>query len=179
MGLATIYRFHLNLSDIDRSVYESLDLRLALHPSESISYLLTRLIAFALNVQPGLEFSKGLSDPDEPCISSEDPKGGKDLWIDIGNPSARRLHKAAKAAKRIKVYTYKNPVPYLKELENEKIHNLDKIEIFSINPDFFTSLEGVLEKNNEWTLLRNQGSISINIGDESYSEELVSHSIGR
>jgi uncharacterized protein YaeQ len=177
MSLATIYRFHLELSDIDRSIYEKLDLRLALHPSESITYLLTRLIAFALNVEPGLEFSKGLSDPDEPCISAEDPKGGKALWIDIGNPSARRLHKASKAAKNIKIYTYKNPIPYLKELENEKIHQAEKIEIYSIDPEFLLKLEAHLQKSNDWLVLRNQESLNIHIGEDSYATELVSHSL--
>lgn len=105
MSLATIYRFHLDLSDIDRSIYEKLDLRLALHPSESIPYLLTRLIAFALNVEPSLKFSKGLSDP-----------------------------------------------------------------------DFLLKLEAHLQKSNECSVFRNRDSLSIHIGEDSYSTDLVSHS---
>jgi len=45
---ATIYRLQIELSDVDRGVYESLDLRLARHPSESMPYLLTRALAYAL-----------------------------------------------------------------------------------------------------------------------------------
>ncbi len=44
-----LYRFRLHLSDVDRSVYEELDFRLALHPSESLAFLLTRMLAYALN----------------------------------------------------------------------------------------------------------------------------------
>lgn len=175
MSQATIFRFRIDLSDIDRAVYETLDFRLAQHPSESISFLLTRMLAYALNVEAGIEFSaKGLGDPDAPCISSEDPRGGKNLWIEIGNPSARRLHKASKAAKKVKVYTYKNPEAFLRECEKEKVHNLDQIEIFSLKPEFLEDLEQALTRNNEWSVMRDQESITVNIGEESYSGELKS-----
>src|SRR5258707_1232333 len=94
--LATLYRFRIELSDVDRGVYQPLDFRVAMHPSESPLFLVTRILAFALNTQEGLEFTPtGLSDPDEPCLRIANPRGGLSLWIEIGNPSARKLHKAA------------------------------------------------------------------------------------
>ena len=49
MALAsTIYVFTLRLADADRNLYETLNLRVARHPSESAEYLLTRLLAFCL-----------------------------------------------------------------------------------------------------------------------------------
>src|SRR4029079_18345960 len=95
---ATIFRFAVNLSDVDRNVYESLDLRVARHPSESIRYLLLRVFAYALAFEEGIAFSKGgLSDSDEAPLSVRDPTGLLLHFIDIGSPSADRLHKAAKA----------------------------------------------------------------------------------
>jgi uncharacterized protein YaeQ len=46
---ATIYHLQVALSDVDRGVYEALDLRLARHPSESMRYLLTRTLAYCLS----------------------------------------------------------------------------------------------------------------------------------
>ena len=57
---STLYRFRIDLTDIDRGVYETLDLRLAMHPSESETYLVTRVLAYALNYASDLEFSKAL-----------------------------------------------------------------------------------------------------------------------
>lgn len=180
MSQSTIFRFRIDLSDIDRSQYQTIDFRLAQHPSESISFLLTRMFAYVLNIDSGLVFSpKGLGEPDEPCISSEDPRGGKELWIEIGNPSARRLHKASKAAKKVKVYTYKNPEPFLHECEKEKVHNLSQIEIFSLDPNFLAELEQALTRNNEWSILRDQESLTVNIGESSYNGELKSISTRR
>ena len=73
---ATVYHLQIELSDVDRGVYEALDLRLGRHPSESMSYLLTRTIAYALLYEEGIAFSKGgLSSTDEPPLSHPRPAG--------------------------------------------------------------------------------------------------------
>ena len=170
---SVLYRFRLNVSDVDRSVYESLDFRMVLHPSETIPYLLTRMIAFALNVGPGVNFSaEGLCNPDDPTISSEAERGGKDLWIEIGNPSARRLHKASKAANRVKVYTYKNLEALLKEVRENEVYKAEKIEIFTLDPDFLESLSQLLDRDNQWELFRDQGMLMISARGESVSGDL-------
>ncbi len=171
-----LYRFRLSVSDVERSVYEKLDFRMALHPSESIDFLLTRMLAFSLNFGEGLAFSaKGLGDPDDPCISSENPRGGKNLWIEIGSPSARRLHKAAKAANKVKVYTYRNPELLVREIYSEKVHNAEQIEIFSFVPEFLLELSGVLKRDNEWGIIRDQGAVIVSVGDSIYQGELNAH----
>lgn len=168
-----LYRFRLNVSDVDRSFYEKLDFRLALHPSESIPFLLTRTIAYALNAGPGVAFStEGLCNPDDPCISSDSPMGGKELWIEVGNPSARRLHKAAKAANKVKVYTYKNVAPLLEEIRANEVHKCDQIEIFSLGDELLGELEAALERDNEWEVFRDQGSLMISVNGDSIAGEL-------
>lgn len=170
---SVLFRFRLNVSDVDRSVYESLDFRMAQHASESIPYLLTRMIAFALNADPGVSFSaEGLCNPDDPTISSDSDKGGKDLWIEIGNPSARRLHKASKAANRVKVYTYKNLEALLKEIRENEVYKAEKIEIFTLDSEFLRELEALLGKDNNWELYRDQGTLMVSAAGESISGEL-------
>src|SRR5688572_31277128 len=97
---ATIYNFDVELSDSDRQVYESLALRVARHPSESEEYLVARLLAYLMEFAEGIEFSRGVSDPDEPAIAVRDLTGAIDTWIDIGTPDAARLHKASKSSDR-------------------------------------------------------------------------------
>ena len=60
---ATIYTFDIELADSDRAVYETLNLRVAQHPSETPDYLITRVLAYCLEFSEGIGFSKGLSDP--------------------------------------------------------------------------------------------------------------------
>src|SRR5436190_9797021 len=95
---ATIYNFDVELADSDRQVYESLALRVARHPSESEEHLVARLLAYLLEFTEGIEFSRGVSTPDQPAIAVRDLTGAIATWIDIGTPDAERLHKASKAA---------------------------------------------------------------------------------
>ena len=102
-----MYVFEVRLADADRAVFEVLTIRAARHPSETPEYLLTRLIAYCLEYSEGIAFSKGLSDPDEPAISVRDLTGAMLAWIEVGVPDASRLHKAAKAAPTVAVYSHR------------------------------------------------------------------------
>ncbi len=168
-----LYRFQIELSDIERAVYESLDFRVAQHPSEGIHYMLTRVLAFALNSQEDLAFAPtGLHDPDAAAISVPETNGGFKLLIEIGSPSAKKLHKATKVSKAVKVYTYKNPELMIRELSEEKIHRVDEIAFYSISPSFLDELVPLLKKDNRWGVLFNDGSITVQIGEKSVSGEL-------
>ncbi|MEO5666572.1 MAG: YaeQ family protein [Bdellovibrionota bacterium] len=177
MAFATLYRFRIDLSDVDRGVYEALDFRAALHPSETPVYLVTRVLAFALNAQEGLAFSPGgLSDPDAPCMKVDDAGGGVRLWVEIGNPSARKLHKASKAADEVRVYTYKDPKILLDDIRSQEVHRAESLGIFSFDPRFLEKLVDSLEKDNAWSLLCSDGSLVVSLSkDRVEQSELKRH----
>lgn len=172
---STLYRFRLSLSDVERGVYESLDLRVAMHPSESEDFLITRVLAYALNFQDGLEFSQGLCVPDEPALRVPGENGGIALWIDIGNPAAHRLHKASKAARRVRVYTYKDPANLLREAAGEKVHRAGEIEIYSLEPAFLRELSGALARDNSWAVIHDEGGLVVTAGEDSFMTALGTH----
>lgn len=172
---STLYRFKISLSDIDRAVYETLNLRVAMHSSETANFLITRVIAFALNFDEGLEFSPGLSTPDEPAIRIQDGGGQISLWIDIGNPTARRLNKASKAATKVRVYTYKDPEVLKREASDERIFGAGEIEIYALAPSFLNPLGKTLGRENTWTLIHNEGELTISVGEETFMGTLEQH----
>jgi uncharacterized protein YaeQ len=160
---STLFRFRIELAHIERGVYEKLDVRLAMHPSESTPYLLTRVLAYALNWQDGLEFSRqGLADPEGPAILVNHANGRISLWIEIGNPSARKLHKATKAAAEVKIYTYKDPQLILREVKAADIHKGSEIQIFSFDPKFLEKLGTDLTKSVSWNILYNDKVLTVN-----------------
>src|SRR5207237_7868961 len=85
---ATIYNFAIQLSHVDRGVYESLVLKVARHPSEAQDHLVARVLAYCLELTEGLSFSRGLSDPDEPALAVRDLTGELRVSIDVGAPGA-------------------------------------------------------------------------------------------
>lgn len=179
LAFSTLYRFKIEVSDVDRGVYETLDFRAALHPSETPVYLITRVLAFVLNTQENLEFSAGgLSDPDAPCMKIDNPQGGIKLWIDIGNPSARRLHKASKASQVVRVYTYKDAKLILQDIASEKVHEAEKIEIFSFDLRFLEMIVVALEKDNVWNLFCSESQLVLSLAKGQVLEsEIKKHKI--
>lgn len=172
---STLYRFRIDLSDVDRGVYDALDFRVALHPSETLQYLVTRVLAFSLNAAEGLAFTPGgLSDPDSPCIQLLGEQNSILLWIEIGNPSARKLHKATKSSRAVRVYTYKDAELLLKEIAANEVYHPERIEIFSISAKFLDRLGALLEKDNRWSVMCSDGTLTVSVGDVSESIELLS-----
>jgi len=149
---ATIYTFDIDLADTDRGRYESLALRVARHPSESEEYLVARVLAYCLEFDEGIEFSSGLSDPDEPPLTVRDLTGIVRVWGEIGTPDGARLHRASKAADRVVVYTHKDTDQWLRQLSAHRIHRPERIEIYSFDRSFIASLVARLERRMEMTL---------------------------
>lgn len=160
----TLYRFTLALSDVDRGVYETLELRAACHPSETTPYLLTRVLAYAAFYEEGIAFSKGgLSDPDEPALSIRALDGRLAAWIDIGLPSAERLHKASKATPRVVVVTHREPRLLKEALAGKTIHRKDALEVYAVDGALLQSLEGALQKTNDWALTLTSGAVYVTV----------------
>ena len=160
---ATIYRTTIGLSDVERGVYETLELRLARHPSETMRYLLTRTLAYCLSYEEGIAFSKGgLSAAEDPPISIHDPTGIFLAWIDVGAPSAERLHKATKAARRVSLFTCSDLA--LLRRDASSIHKVDTIEVYKLDTALVDALETKLERHTELELVRNEGVLYVTVG---------------
>jgi uncharacterized protein YaeQ len=174
---ATVYHLQIELSDVDRGVYEALDLRLARHPSETMRYLLTRVIAYALLYEEGIAFSKGLSNTDEPALWIKDLQGNSRAWIEVGTPSAERLHKASKACPRVVVFTQNDPQQLVKAAQAKAIYKAEQIEVYALDPAFLDELDAATDRNARWTLTRNDGALYVVVGEQTFSTALTRHSL--
>jgi uncharacterized protein YaeQ len=164
---ATIYNFDVELADSDRSVYESLALRVAQHPSESDEYLIARVLAYLLEYQEGIEFSRGVSEPDEPAISVRDLTGAITTWIDIGTPDSARLHKASKAAARVAVYCHKEGSQWLKGLAAAAIPRAEDIELYAFDRGFIAEMVSRLERRVAFSMSVTDREIYLSIGNDN------------
>lgn len=102
----TIFKMNINVSDLDNDVYESLALTVAQHPSETTERMMTRILAFVLNNQEFITFTKGLSEADDPDIWAKNYSDEFLLWVDVGEPAFDRIKKACRQAQVTKVYTF-------------------------------------------------------------------------
>jgi uncharacterized protein YaeQ len=173
---ATVHHLKIALSDVDRGVYEDLDLRLARHPSETMRYLVTRTIAYCLLFEEGITFAKGgLSSTDEPAVSARTLDGILKLWVEVGTPSAERLHKAAKAAPRVVVFTQHDPELVLREMRSRPIHRVETIEVFALEPSFLDAVGDVTERSARWELLHTEGQLYVTVVGQTLSGPVSRH----
>jgi uncharacterized protein YaeQ len=164
---STIHVFTVRLADADRNLYETLNLRVAQHPSESAEYLVTRLLAYCLEYREGIAFSRGLSDVDEPAITVRDLTGALQAWIEVGTPEAPRLHKGSKAAPRVAVYPHRDAAPWLARLAGERIHRADAIAIHAVDRELIAALAQRLERRMEFDLSVAERTLYLTLGDET------------
>jgi len=169
---ATIHTFSIQLSDVDRGVYEALEFKAARHPSESAEYLVTRVLAYCLEYAEGIAFSRGLSDPDEPALAVRDLTGALRAWIEIGAPDAARLHKASKAAPRAVLYTHRPPDQIRKLLAGAKIHRTEALELYAFDREFIAALAQRLERRMKFDLSVTDRHLFLTVGDATLSGAL-------
>ncbi len=175
---ATMHQMSLTLSDVDRGVYETLDLRVARHPSESVRYMFTRLLAYALSYEEGISFSKGgLSDTDLPPVSVTDPTGILLAWVDVGSPSADRIHKATKAARKVALYTFADLALLRKEMASRAVHKLESVETWRVEPALLDALEAKLDRKMAIEVVRTDGLLYVTFAGSTVESPLVQHSL--
>lgn len=166
---ATVYRLTLELSDIDRGVYEALDFRVAQHPSESADRVTARILAYALLYEPGLEFGRGISDAEEPDLWTHDLTGQLVHWVDVGTPSAERIHLASKKARRVSIVCHKRPEALAREMGGRRIYDAQKIEVLYLDPPFIAELAAALDRSAAWVVVHQDGSLTITVGQQTFT----------
>jgi len=152
---ATIYKTLLNIANMDSHYYAEHTLTLAKHPSENDFRLMIRLIAFSLNASDTLEFSKGISQDDEPDLWQKSLGGDITLWIDLGQVDEKRVRKACGKSEKVIIYTYQEGSATSWYKQNQKL--LSRFNNLSI---IYLSIEGDIE-----TLCRRNMQLQCNISD--------------
>jgi uncharacterized protein YaeQ len=175
---ATIYNFTIDLADMDRGVYEALELRVARHPSESVEYMLVRVLAYCLEYQEGLAFTEGVSSGDEPALVVRDLTGRMTAWIEVGMPDAARLHRGSKHAGRVAVYTHRDARQLLAQLSGAKIHRGGDIPIRAFDRGAIDTIATLLDRRTSLSLSVDQGALFISIGARHVTLPIVEHRIG-
>lgn len=174
---ATIHNLTIDLADIDRGVYETLDLRVARQPSETSEFMVTRILAYCLEYVDGICFTEGVAAGDEPAVCVRDLTGRLTAWIEVGMPDAERLHRGSKLAGRAAVYTHRDAGQLLRQFAGKKIHRAAEIPIHAFDPRFVDEVAGLIERRTELALSVTERQLYLQIGARTLSSTVVEHRI--
>ena len=175
---ATMYTFEIQLSDMDRGVYEEVSLRVAQHPSETDAYMMTRVLAYCLELEEGIAFSAGgVSSSDEPAIVVKDLTGRLTGWIEIGAPDAQRLHHGSKLAERTAVYTHRDPQKLLASWAGKTIHRAGDIVVKSFDSAFIDAAVAEVSRRNTVSISLTEGQLYLEINGVMLETAVQQHEI--
>jgi uncharacterized protein YaeQ len=170
---ATVFKAELQVSDLDRHHYQIYDLTLARHPSETDERMMLRLLAFALNADPQLSFTKGLCADDEPELWRKDLTGAVELWIDLGQPDPKRLRRASGRARRVLLYNYGGRGADLWwHNHGEALRGLENLEVFALSADAGNGLAALVARKMQLQCTIQDGQVWFSDADASLQIEL-------
>ena len=173
---STIFIATIDLADMDRGVYETLDLRVARHPSETAAFMLVRILAYCLEYTEGLELVPGgVSSGDEPALRVCDLTGRITKWIEVGLPDPERLHRGSKLAGRAAVYTHRDARQLLAQLEGAAIHRAADIPIRAFDRIALEEAAELIDRRSSLALTISGGELHLSTGDRTIVIAMTEH----
>lgn len=164
---ATIHTFDVQLSDVDRGVYEQLSLKVAQHPSETLQFMATRVLALCLEHEEGIAFGDGISGGDEPAVVARDMTGALTAWIEVGAPEAERVHRGSMAADRTAVYTHRDPDRVAARWAGKRIHRAEDVRLVSFDPGFIDAIADAVARRTSMTVSVMEGVLYVDVNGTS------------
>ncbi|MBX2846941.1 MAG: YaeQ family protein [Acidiferrobacterales bacterium] len=157
----TIFKQCISLSDLNRGYYDKLNLTLALHPSETERRLVARVLAFLLNAQRGLCFTKGLSSVNEPDLWLRELNGVISQWIEVGEPDYDRLKKASIKSEWVKLYSFNKKSDVWWQQNQVAFAKLKNLSIYRFEVTAIEAFVKLLVRTMEYSVTISERSIYI------------------
>ena len=164
---STVYKASIQLSDVDRGVYESLQATVARHPSETEERLVARLLAFAIFHEPELTFTKGICAADEPDLWVKGGDGRVRFWVEVGLPEADRIIRASRHSERVALLAYGRTLAGWDQQNLPKLEKIANLTVISIDQGLINRLAAQLERSINWSITITEGTFYLTIGEES------------
>ena len=157
---STTYKFNLNLTDLDRGVYESVNQTIARHPSETEERMTVRLLAYAFWYNEHLSFGRGLSDVDEPALWERSLDDRVLHWIEVGQPDAERITWCSRRTEKFSLVAYGNlRVWQTKVLDT--VRSLKNINVVGIEQEALADLARDLPRSISWSVMISDGELFV------------------
>jgi len=157
----TIYKFDLQIADLDNGRYEDCSETVALHPSETLERMMVRILVFGLNYRSGLQFTKGLSTQDEPDLWRHADDGQLVQWIELGQASVDRIRKGVSRAQQVDLYAYGKEKPVWWTKTGDELSRMPKLSVYAFNWEQVSKLPELVERSMSLSLTITDGHLML------------------
>lgn len=164
---ATIYKFSIDLTDLDRNVYQKVSVHVALHPSETMERMAMRILAYCLNYDPQLRFTKGLSEDSEPDLWQRSYSDEIELWLELGLPDSKRIKKACTQSQQVKLYAYGGQgVDKWWQTAQKELLKFRNIAVYQFDPQAVAAFAEAMTRTMSLSCMIQDGSINLSWEDQ-------------
>ena len=148
----TIYKLRMAISDFNRDYYDSIQLTVALHPSETLERMMVRIMAYCLNAQENISLTKGLSNVEEPDIWVRTLDDLVTLWVEVGEPSPDRIKKSSRLSPALKVYSFNSKSDTWWEQSRSKVLEFSHVKFYQFDWKQVQHMATFAKRNMDWSL---------------------------
>ncbi|TRY32355.1 YaeQ family protein [Aliiglaciecola sp. M165] len=161
---ATIFKADLSITDMDRNYYNDHNLTIARHPSENDERMMLRIIAFIVNAHERLQFTRGLSNDEEPDLWQKNFSDEIELWIELGQPSEQRIKKGCNQSQQMQLYSYaNNSFEVWWKKEKTKLKARKNLSVFTVPEELGAKLASTVHRTMQIQATVQDGQIWLTI----------------
>jgi len=164
---STVHKASIQLSDVDRGIYETLQATVARHPSETEERLVARLLAYVIFYDPELTFTKGICAADEPDLWMKGADGRVLLWVEVGLPEPDRIVKASRHSQRVALLACGRALANWGQQHLSGLERVGSLTIINIDQALIARLALQLERSINWSITITEGTLYLTIADET------------
>ena len=165
---ATIFKCELVISDLERHYYQTHNLTIARHPSETDERMMLRILMFAIYASDRLEMTKGISTDNEPDLWQKSLSGEIEHWIELGQPDEKRLRQASGRSQQVTLLTYGGNAPQVWWKQNrQKLSAIKNLSVFTITDDQSKALAQLAERSMQLQVTLDGKHIWLTAGEKS------------
>ena len=169
---STINKVSIKIANMDQHYYQSHELTIAQHPSETDFRFMIRLIAFMLNASEQLCFTKGLCSDEEPELWQKSLTDEIELWIDLGQPDEKRIRKACGRARQVIIYTYhERKATAWWQQQQQKLDRFNNLRVFHIDAP---GVDNLINRNMQLQCSIQDGEMYLSDENSNYTIKLHS-----
>jgi uncharacterized protein YaeQ len=136
------------------------------------------VLAYALEYREGLAFGPGLAEPSEPALAVRDLTGALRRGSTSARPDADALHKASKAARRVAVYAFKDPGPWLRGLAGARIHRAEALELYALDRGLVDALVARMDRRVALEVSVTDRHLYVTVGGETLEGDVGRLAVG-
>jgi uncharacterized protein YaeQ len=141
---SALYDFQIDLRNVDRSIEQPLQLKVARHPSETLERVWLRVLAHCALWDERLTFGPGLSEPDAADALSTDYTGQVTRWIRVGRADPERIQKVLDRNPHAGVALFFESPARMQEFAEAarlaELRRAERLELWAVDPELLAAL---------------------------------------